>query len=656
LWNDDEALSSHVEQAYTLDVTREGFIVIPQVGQLWVNNLTLAELNDVLYTRLGRVYSGVRRGPGATTHFYVTPSRLGSNQIFVVGDVLQPGSYRVSSAGTALTALYAARGPSDNGSLRNVEVRRGSERVDVLDVYDYLLKGNAEHDVRLQNGDRIFVPTHGPRVRILGEVARPATYEMKPGETLADALRFAGGFTAAASRQRVQIERIVPPAERGPGGRDRIVTDIVSNEFATGFGPTVPVYAGDIIRVFKVATRIRNRITVRGNVWTPGTEGITPGMTVSDALRLAGGVKPDTYLGQVQITRLQPDSTRIQLRVALRDTTGKVINDIPVQEDDEIKVFSLTEFRPTRYVAISGAVKKPGQFPYHEGMTVRDLALLAGGLQESAYLQEAEIARLPKDRSNGQTAQTFRVPLDSSYLFERGPDGKYLGPPGLPASAGPHPDAVVEAYDNVLILRQPNWELQRQAYIGGEVRFPGRYSLRTKTEKLSDIIKRAGGLTSDAYPDGVTFYRKQNGVGRIGIELPDVLRNPRDLDNLPLVDGDSIFVPRYSAVVHVTGAVNSPVAVTYSPGKTLAYYIRAAGGPTAKADQGHAYVTQPNGKIESRSRGLLNFHGEPRPKPGSEVYVPLKDPTQKPFDITQTVTSLAQVVAALVTVIVALRR
>ncbi|HEY4954869.1 MAG TPA: SLBB domain-containing protein, partial [Gemmatimonadaceae bacterium] len=234
-------LTGDVEQSYTLDVTREGFIVIPQVGQIWVNNLTMAELENVLYSRLGRVYSGVRRGAGATTHFYATPARLSSNQIYVTGDVVRPGSYRVSSAGTALSALYAARGPSDNGSLRQVLVRRGGIAVDTLDVYDYLLNGNTAHDVRLTNSDLVFVPIHGARARIVGEVARPATYEMRPNETLADALRFAGGFTATAARRRVQIERIVPPAQRVTGGRDRIVTEIVSDEFLTGTGPSIPV-------------------------------------------------------------------------------------------------------------------------------------------------------------------------------------------------------------------------------------------------------------------------------------------------------------------------------------------------------------------------------------------------------------------------------
>jgi polysaccharide export outer membrane protein len=647
-------LTGDVEQSYSLPVTREGFIVVPQVGQVYVSNLTLGELENVLYARLGRVYSGVRRGPGATTHFYITPARLGSNQIYVTGDVLRPGSYRISSAATALTALYAAMGPSDNGSLRRILIRRGAG-VDTLDVYDYLLNGNTTRDVRLNNGDLVFVPVHGARVRVVGEVTRPATYEMRPGETLNDALRYAGGFTATAARRRVQIERIVPPEQRVPGGRDRVVTEVVSDTFLTGSGPTVAIQPGDVIRVFSVATRVRNRVRVSGNVWSPGTVGITPGMRLSEALRLAGGVKPDVYLGQVLISRTMPDSTHLQLRATLRDTTGAVINDLPLQEDDEITVFSVSEFRPRRYVVINGAVRNSGPFPYREGMTVRDLVLLAGGLDQSAYIQEAEVARLPEDRSGGVTARTFRVPLDSSYIFERGPDGKYLGPPGLPAPSGPNPEFTVQPYDNVLILRQPNWELQRTAVIAGEVRYPGRYSLKTKTEKITDLITRAGGLTPDAYANGVTFYRSKSGVGRIGIELPDVLRNPKSVDNLPLQDGDSLFIPRYNAVVNVQGAVNSPVSVTYSRGKSMEYYIRAAGGPSRKADVKRSYVTQPNGKVEARESHFLLPDGVPKPLPGSVVFVPERDPSESTAGLLSNIGILAQVMAGLATLILAVR-
>jgi protein involved in polysaccharide export with SLBB domain len=646
-------LTGDVEASYQLQVTRQGFIVVPQVGQIAVNGMTLGQLTDVLYNRLGRVYSGVTRGAGATTQFSITPAKLRSNMVFVVGDVMAPGAYQVSASGTLLSALYAAGGPTDNGSLRDLQVRRGGKLVSRMDFYDYLVNGDASHDVRLENGDIVFVPVHLARARIVGEVVRPATYEIKPTETLADALRFAGGFKATASRQRVQVERIVPPSQRAPG-RDRVTTDIVSDAFLTGTGPAVPVEPGDVIRVFPVATRVRNRVAVRGNVNMPGTIGLTPGMTVSGALKLAGGIKPDTYLGEVLITRLNPDSTRQQLRAQLRDSTGAVVNDFPLQEDDNLTVYSVTEFRPVRYVAINGAVRKSGQYAYHEGMTVRDLVLQAGGLEQSALLNEAKIARLPDNRTGAETAREFSVPLDSSYLFERGANGQYAGPPGLPAPAGPTPDVQLKPYDNVLILRQPGWELQRTVMVSGEVRFPGRYTLLNKNEHISDILKRAGGLTPEGYANGVTFYRRSSAIGRIGIELPDVLKDPGNRDNLLLVDGDSLYIPRFNAVVRVQGAVNSPVAVTYQPGKDLNYYIRAAGGATRKADVGRAYVTQPNGKVDAEAPRFLIPDYVPKPLPGSVVFVP--EASGAPgVSVLATLGSLAGVASSLVAVIALLR-
>ena len=648
-------LTGDVSQNYTLDVTREGFVVVPQAGQIYVNNLTLGQLEDILYTRLGRVYSGVRRGPGATTRFSISPVKLRSNQVFVLGDVLSPGSYRVSSASTALNALYAAQGPTDNGTLRNILIKRGGKTVDVLDVYDYLISGDATHDVRLQNGDVLFVGVHQPRVRVVGEVTRPATYEMSKNETLADAIHFAGGFTPRASTRRVQIDRILSPVDRAEGGRDRVTLDISPVSLVKGTPGDVTLRDGDVIRVFPVDIRVRNRIAVEGNVWQPGTFGLTPGMTVAQALRAAGGVKPDTYLGQVLISRLNPDSTRVQLHAMLADTTGRVIGDFALREDDMLRIFSTTEFRPTRYVAITGAVRRSGQVPFHDGMTVRDLVLLAGGLEQSADLTAAEIARLPQDRRTGQTAVTFRAPLDSSYIFERGPDGQYFGPPGLPAPAGNQPDVKLKPYDNVLIMRQPNWELQRTVVVSGEVRYPGTYSLRTKTEKVSDVIQRAGGLTPEAYADGVTFFRAKDSVGRIGIALPEVLRTARSRDNLQLLDGDSIFIPKFNAIVNVKGAVNSPVAVTYVPGKDLEYYVRAAGGITRKGDIRYAYVTQPNGKVEATS-GKFIFRNDPRPRPGSSVYVPERDSSERRVDYIATIGSIAQVAASFVAIAIALRR
>ncbi len=651
-------LTGDVELAHELVVTREGFIAIPQVGQLYVANLTLTQLEDLLYSRLGRVYSGVRRGSGATTHFSITVSRLRTVQVFVTGDVARPGSYQVSAAGTALSALYAAGGPTENGSFRRVEIRRGGKLLDSLDVYDYLLRGDNSHDARLENGDVVFVPVRGTQVKVAGAVIRPAIYELKTGETLRELLRTAGGFEAQALQRRVQVDRILPPAQRGPGGRDRVVLDISADQFRDGQGPPFAMAPGDSVTVFQVAERRRDLITVLGNVWTPGALGFTPGMKLSDALRQAGGPKPDTYYDQIAVSRLQPDSTRLQLRSRFRDSTGAVTDDLPLQEDDEITVFSRSAFRPLRYVAITGAVRRPGRVPYREGLTLRDALLEVEGLTEDALLTEAEIARLPENagRAEGLVAATFRVPLDSTYLFDRGPDGRYLGPPGVGSPASGSPEVALQPYDNVLIFRQPDWELQRSVTITGQVRYPGRYALVTRTDRLLDLITRAGGLTKEAYPAGIRFIRTSDRGGRIGVDLPRVMSDPKFRDNLILSEGDSINIPEYVPVVYVRGAVNAPTAVTYVAGRSLDYYVGAAGGYHREADRNRAYVTQPNGKVESvHKRWSWLPDSKPTPLAGGAIFVPERDPNDKK-DWVGFAGSIAQILASLTTVVVVILR
>jgi protein involved in polysaccharide export with SLBB domain len=465
---------------------------------------------------------------------------------------------------------------------------------------------------------------------------------------------YAGGFNATAARQRILIERIVPPGDRALPGADRVTIDVSATALAAGV-PSTPLQNGDVVRVFPIASRVRNRVVVSGNVYQPGPQGLDRGMRLSEALRKAGGIQPDTYLGEVLITRLRSDSTRIQLRATLADTAGRVVDDIPLQEDDEIRVFSLTSFRPERYVVIGGAVKSSGRFPYREGMTLRDLVLLANGLQESAYLKEAEIARLPEDRQGGRTATTIRVPMDSTYLFERTANGEYHGPPGLSAPSNGAPTSALRPYDNVLILRQPNWELQRTVTLSGEVKYPGAYALKSKSERLSDLLTRAGGLTEEAYADGIVFNRSQNAIGRVGVELSAALRRYDSSDNLILRDGDNITIPAYNAVVTIKGAVNMPSTVAYVRGRSLEYYVSAAGGATATGDEGRAFVIQPSGKLESVRRRLLIPSAMPEPRPGSIVTVPEKDPSDKK-DYTAIAGSIASILSATVAIVIALRR
>jgi protein involved in polysaccharide export with SLBB domain len=648
-------ITGETEKAYSLDVSREGFILIPSVGQVYVANLTLAQAQTVLLARLRQSYSSISLSPSASTRFYVTVARIHTNQVFVIGEVVDPGSYQISSVATVLNALYAAGGPTENGTLRRVEVQRAGQVVATVDLYNYLVKGDASRDVRLETGDVVFVGVHGGRLSILGQVVRPAVYELTPGQTLPQLVEAAGGFTAEASRQRVQVRRILPPEQRASGGRDRVVLDVSLANFA-GSTPPFVLLPGDDIEVFAVATRERNLIAVTGNVWLPGTQGFKIGMRLSDALQAAGGVQPDIYLGEVLISRLESDRIRRSIHTEFADSTGHLRTDPVLQEDDSIRVYARSEFIPNRYVAISGAVRRGGQYPYRIGMTLRELLLTAGGPLESADLREAEVARVPTSRGNGQLAVTFRVPLDSSYLLDRRPDGTPFGPPGVALPNSGAPDVLLSPYDNVLILRQPEWRMLGAVWVGGEVRYPGTYTIKQTAERLSDILNRAGGLTKQADPDASLFYRREDEAGRIGVNVGRALHNPRSTDDFVVLPGDSISIGTYKPYVQVKGAVNSPVTVAYAAGKSIRYYVAAAGGFSHNADEKGVFVKQANGSIESIVRNWLRPDVEPAPRPGSTVIVPEKTASDNKSDFAGVAAVVAPVLASLLTIITVLAR
>lgn len=648
------------ERTEELTVTPGGWVVAKDAGQIPAANLTFEQLRSTLANRLGRVYSGISAG---TTRFDVLPSRVGTNQVFVLGDVKSPNSYQISRLGTVLTALYAAGGPTEKGDARSIEVQRNNRPIATVDLYDYLTTGSSASDVRLENGDVVFVKPMGGRVRIAGAVVRPATYDLKRGESVADAIRMAGGFRPEADRSRIQIERIIPASHRDTTGTGKEVIDIVSPLLATSYGPTTALLeAGDVIRVYTVAPVVANRIDVQGNVFQPAPVAFAPGMRLSQVLARAGGLKPDSYRGSVQISRLQSDSTRKLTRVEIRPD-GFPANDIEMAPNDIVRAFSTTEFRTERYITVGGAVKKPGQIPYQEGMTMRDAIMLAGGLQESALLTHAEIGRLPESRENGVTATTIVAPLDSTYLFERGADGKYLGPPGISVPAARVPEQLLKPYDAVAVLRQPDFEYQRTVAVTGRVRLGGTYVLKSKTERLSDVLQRAGGLASDADSSAIIFIRQRDTTGRIGINLPEVLKNSRHVDNLILVDRDSIYIPAYNAVVMVRGEVNAlkgtlnapAAAVAYVKGADIDYYIRSAGGGTIKADERRAYVTQPSGKVETKHRTALFYESVPKPQPGAVVQVPEKDLSNRRDWVAITQASISML-ASLVAIAVLLKQ
>jgi protein involved in polysaccharide export with SLBB domain len=578
-------LTGDVELAHVLSVTRQGFVLIPQVGQVFVANLTVDQLRDVLYTRLGRVYSGVRRGSEAKIRFDLSVANVRVNQVYVVGEVRQPGAYQISALGTALTALYAAGGITARSNMRRIEVRRLDQIVATLDLYDYLLKGIKHDDIRLQTGDVVYVPLRGKRAQITGAIVRPAIYELGEAESLPDLLRAAGGFRADAALARLSVHRIVPIPERGSGPFPRTVVDVQL--------PTVVSVAGDDP---PPAPHAPGRF---GNVWVPG---------------------------------------------------------IGVEDGDSVVVDAIAPLDSSFFVAIAGAVNKPGRYPWRDGMTLRELVVAARGPKVGASLKEAEIARLPEDRSTGRLAETVRVPLDSTYLLGRDSAGRYVGPPGTAFPAKGAPEVPLRPYDNVLLLRQPEFELQRTVTLVGQVRFPGTYALTARDERLADLIDRAGGLTPVAYPDGVRFIRMAGFVGRLNVDVPRALQERNSRFNIILQTGDSITIPEFQPSVRVSGAVNTPGSVLWVRGADLNYYLGAAGGLSYRADKGRVSVRAANGEVSTRHRTLLIFGSDPTPGPGSEVMVPTKDSTARGTDAIAILGVVAQIIAATVTLVVVARR
>ncbi len=670
-------LTGAVEQAYELEVSREGWVVIPDVGRVFVSGRTMEGLREALFQRLSEVYSGIGRGPDATTHFDVTVGELRTNQVYVVGEVERPAAYTVSSLATALTALYRAGGPTRNGSFRRVQVNRGGETAARIDLYDYLVRGDASRDVRLQQGDIVYVPVAERRVEITGPVARPALYGLLEGETLADLIRYAGGLQAEADLERVQIRRILPPEERRPGTHRRVLDLPVGDR--PGGAESVALRDGDRVTVFPVLAETRNEVTVAGGVWRPGTYGVSEDTRLWDVIEKAGGLVPDAYRDRAQIQRLRDDRTRRLIPVSLERPGGEPVENPRIEGRDQVVVFARGDLREERVVSVGGWVREPGVYPYREGMTAADLVLQAGGLRTGAYLAEAQVSRVVVSQQRTDTlTRTFSVALDSALAFdgttaERAPGGRPDAPSGASAASG----FELRNMDAVYVRRAPGFEPQQTVVLTGEVRFPGPYSIGSRGERVLELVERAGGLTPEAYERGLQLWREvEDGDGsgtdtltaagiaaraagdtargtaaeaaadtvpedagpgtdplraldqparrtRVGIEFARALEDPSSEANVLVEPGDSIHVPRFTPTVTVRGAVGVETTVLWEDGRGLDYYIDRAGGYGRNADEDRTRVRYANGEIETKGGGFLFFGGGVRdPDPGSTVHVP----------------------------------
>jgi len=603
VWGDNEF-------THAATVSREATISVPDVGQIVLNGLTRTEAKHLITERLGAVYSGIR-AHRPTTFVDVTLGKLRTIQIFILGDIVRPGGYTISSVSTVLNALYSAGGPTARGSMRDVRIIRHNDVWKHVDLYSYILSGSKAEDVRLESGDVVFIPPIGKVAAILGEVHRSAIYELRDGEGFRDLLRLAGGVQSTAVVGRALVDRVVPFAQRDSlRGEDRVAVDFPLREILADSTKNPPLGDHDIVQVFRIGETRRNTISIAGTaVVRPGMYELRPGMRVSDLVNDAGGLKPDAYLDRATLVRTADDGSRSITRFNLQEAMEhQPEDDLELQKLDELAVRSIWDIQERHTVSISGSVREPGEYEYLAGMTIMDLIFRAGGLTESAYKQEAEVSRVDSTTiAARRAAEVYRVPISANYGVHS-PDHTF----------------PLQQRDQVFVREIPDWHIQRNVVLTGEVMYPGTYTLNAKDERLSSVLTRAGGLTLTGYPRAAVFVRRKGGTGRLAVDIEDVAKRHRKRYDIVLEDGDSLNIPREPKTVKVVGEVGFPVSVLYERGKSLGFYIDQAGGYTDNSDKGRVKIVQPNGRVNP----VKKFWWDPMPEAGALVVVPHKPPEE----------------------------
>lgn len=579
----------------------EGGVNLPDVGRVVLAGMTLDETRKTLRRRLSRVYSGLAGNDGeASTFLSVTLGNLRVIRVFAVGRAARPGGYDLSAASTVFHALFFAGGPTKDGSMRDIRVVRGGREIAHLDVYGYLRTGRRDGDIRLENDDTIFIPPAGPRVAIRGEVRRPGIYEMLPGETLANLVEVAGGFTERSYAGRIQIDRIMSAEDQKDSLADRQVLDFGWEE-----AKAQVLADGDAVEVFEIEDRLRNFVEIEGEVRRPGRYELREGERLSDLLERASGLLETAVLERAEIIRTFEDQRHEQIAVELdKVLAGDERRDLLMQPRDVVRIHSIWQLQDRETVVVHGAVRSGGTYELRDNMTLRDLLLQAGGLLESAYTDAVEISRVrPGLDAKVETAEIFRVPLGKDYLVGEGPDLR------------------LEPWDNVFVREIPNWELQRNVTVRGEVRFPGVYTLTSPTETLVEVLDRAGGLKETAYPEGFSLVRERDRIGRVALNLEKALKDRDSNDNVILFDGDSLFIPEEPKTVTVRGAVGWPTSLVYENGKSIGDYVARAGGTTDQADRKQIRIVYSTGAAAR----VKKLWFDPDVRPGSTIYVPPKE-------------------------------
>jgi protein involved in polysaccharide export with SLBB domain len=638
---------------YELTVSPDGYVVIENIGPVKVSGLTIEKASQLLINRLSAIYSGLR-GQTPSTFAQVSIGDVRTIKVILIGETEVPGSYSLSSLATAFNALYLAGGPGINGSMRSIDLVRSGKVISSIDVYDFLLNGDKTADMVLSDQDVIRVNPYGARVDITGEVKRPLTYEVVEGETLNDLLRISGGFSGKAYTHRLKIYRNTT--------REREIVDVPSSQYGSQV-----LQDGDSVVVEKVLDRFENRVEIRGALYRSGEYALEPGLSLKGLIDKAEGLRGDAFMTRTLIYRTMPDHQIEALSVDLGAIMAGTAEDILLQREDVVVVPSIFDLQEDFWVSISGEVLKPGEYPYVLNSTLQDVIVMAGGLLESASLAAVEVSRRLRD--NTATTSTSKEAEIFTFTIR-----KDLG---LSADAS---GFTLEPFDRIYIRRSPGYREQSTVQVEGEVIFPGEYTISNKTDRISDIVVRTGGLTPEAYPLGAKLIRKldtgskdrlkmienitaQSGDSivlneyiteteqAIGINLERILQEPGSKYDILLEEGDVLSIPKKLETVRLSGALLRPVSVRYDEGRSFRDYIDNAGGYSDEAKKSKSYVLYANGSV-NRTRNLLFMRNYPSIEPGAEIIVPLKD--KKEGISAAEAVSLGSAVASLSLIIVTL--
>ena len=603
-------------------ISPEGSIQVKDLGPVHLNGMTVKEANAYLQREFSKIYSGIG-GNDPNSQIRLTLGDIRTIQINIMGEVSVPGTYTLSAFSTVFHALYRAGGVNNIGSLRGIRLVRNGKTVETLDVYDFIMKGKMNDDIRLQEGDVIIVNPYESLVEIVGKVKRPMYYEMKPTETVAHLLKYAGGFTGDAYKKAVRIIR--------KSGREHQVFNVDEMDYSV-----FRLDDGDMITTDAVLDRFENKVEISGAVYRAGLYQLDGTVnTVKQLIRKAEGLRGDAFLGRVLLDREKEDYTHEMIAIDLNGLMNGTVADIPLQKEDHLYIPSINDLKETETVSIYGEVLNPGTFLHSDNMSIEDLIVQAGGLSEAASTTRVSVTRRiknPKSTSySSKLAETFTFDIKDGLIMGDG-------------------DFRLQPFDMVQVRRSPAYQVQRTVTVAGEVLFSGSYTLLKKNERLSDLINRAGGITPEAYILGGRLIRRMNdeekrremdvlrmarsGEGRdsisveklaisdtytVGVDMQKALANPGSDYDIVLREGDMIYIPEYINTVKISGSVMYPNTVNWEKGEKLKHYINMAGGYGDNAKKRKAYVIYLNGTVARAKKSDSHLI-----QPGCEIVVPTK--------------------------------